>query len=385
MKKIILSFILTLSITHNILANFETKLSGGFDFASGTLFDKKENDKNNFTFSSKGYLFLNNKYQFDNQNIIGLNINANITAQSTYPSGSYIHFTSDFGKFEFGSTKCAGKKMQITALDLAKSKSWSDFVSLEDKKHKNANFIIGTKLLIDKDSKHNEYSRKISYFSPKILDKIQFGFSYIPDSENIGYASQKTSHEWINNHHMKDGSVAKINSSVKNAFSYGVSFESPLKVGSDLKIVFNGKYGTPTKKAEIKKKDGSIETQLVSDLNSYNMGAIITDGSLSYSASYGNQNKSLTSELIHGMNRDSSWFGFGIAYDQGPVGAAINYYNSDNRGNKISLISFSTDYRISKGLKTYFETSFFNTKIPTEKEDKKTNGTILVLGMKVSF
>ena len=51
MKKIILSFILILSVTNNILANFETKLYGGFDFASGTLFDEKQNDKNNFNFS----------------------------------------------------------------------------------------------------------------------------------------------------------------------------------------------------------------------------------------------------------------------------------------------------------------------------------------------
>jgi hypothetical protein len=388
----LLLFITSLiQIRYSYASHVEAKVSGSFDFSSGTVFYKKNEKKNTdpkFIFLTKACFYSDIKYiidkAIDKANFVGLYLNIKPTAKASFTSGSYIYSTSKLGKFELGSPKEAGKKIQITSLNLAKSKSWESFVNLKDLKYKNASFITGTKIQINKDSKHNEFSRKISYFTPKLFDKIQFGISYIPDSENIGYGPQNMANPTKYTYYMDDGLKAEIHSSLKNAISYGVSFENSLTENVDFKLAFDGKYGKPAKKAEIKPKNGPSKEVNLSDFNIYNIGGIITRGCFSYSASYGNLNKSLTSEQIHKNNRDSSWFGLGIAYDQGPVGAAINYYNSDNMGSKLSLISFSTDYKIRKGLKTYFETSFYKTEI-NEKKDSKNSGTILVLGMKVSF
>jgi hypothetical protein len=376
-----------MQIKHSYASYLEAKVSGSFDFSSGTVFYTKKEKKNTdpkFIFLTKASLYSDIKHVISQGNLIGLYINVKPTAKANFVSGSYMYSTSRIGKFELGSPKEAGKKMQITALNLAKSKSWESFVNLKDPKYKNASFITGTKIQINKDSKYNEFSRKISYFTPKLFDKIQFGISYIPDSENIGYSAQNMPNPTKYTYYMEDGSRAEIHSSLKNAISYGISFENSLTENVDFKLAFDGKYGKPAKKAEVKSKNGIIKEIHLSDFNIYNIGGIITRGCFSYSASYGNLNKSLTSELIHKNNRDSSWFGLGISYDQGPVGAAITYYNSDNRDNKLSLISFSTDYKIRKGLKTYFETSFYNTEIEGKK-DNKNSGTIVVLGIKVSF
>lgn len=382
-RLLIIIFFILYQVNKANTSYVETKISGSFDFSSAHIFTKKK-DSPNFIFFTKALFYSDIKYVLNDENLIGFYLNLKPTSRTSMTSGSYIYYISKIGKFEFGSPKEAGKKLQINSLDISKSKTWENFINLNDKKNSNVSFITGTKIQINKDSKLNEFSRKISYFTPKFNDKFQMGLSYIPDSENLGYAPHNMNNPTNYTFYMDDGSKAIIHTSLKNIFSYGISFEDYLDQNIDYKIAFNGKFGKPSKKAKIKKKNTKDKEVLLSNFNIYNIGGLISRGCWSYSASYGNLNKSLTSEIIKNDKKDSSWFGLGVSYNQGPVGAAINYYNSDNIGNKLSLISFSTDYRIRKGFKAYFETSFYNTKIDTIN-DSDIHNTVMVLGMKISF
>jgi hypothetical protein len=382
-----LKFLLFITIfTTNSYADFTSKITGEFNFFSGTLFDdNKDEEKKKFAFMTNAKIGINTIYELDSSSI-GLYLNGQTTTQMSSLSGSYFYLSSNIGKIELGSPKAAGSKMEIKASKLAKSNSWKYFANLNPKKGSNISYITGTKVFFDKDYKYHEYSQKISYFTPKFFDKIQFGISYIPNSENINSAPKEEAALTKYTYYLEDGREATVHTGLKNAISYAVSFEQNLTDGLDLKIAFDGKYGKPSHKSKIKNKDKLIEEVTISDLNSYNIGAIISSGSFSYAISYGNANKSLTSPLIQGEICDSSWFNLAASYDQGPVGAAINYYNSDHLGNKLSALSLSTSYKITRGLKTYFETSFFD-KEPkkSESDDKNNSGTILVIGMKVTI
>jgi hypothetical protein len=388
MKRNILLFVFITGFINNTYSDFLIKPYGSVDFSSGTLFnneDEKKNDKQNFVFFSRATLGINGKYQFDNKNTAGISCNLKTTALTSKSLWSYIYLSSDIGRFEFGSQKDAGKKMQIESSNLAKSKSWKFFAPLQSQKNRNEAFITTTEVF-DKRSIIYKPGLKISYFTPKILDKIQFGISYIPDSPNTGYGPVNKKNPSKYNYFMDDGSVATIDTSIKHAISYGVSFEHNISDGVDLKLAFNGIHGKPSKEAIIKNKDKSKKQKVeVSNLNSYNFGTIITNGAFAYAISFGSFNKSFTSELIQGKDRDSYWLGLGTSYDQGPVGAAINYYKSNDHGNELTLKSFSTSYQIARGLKSYFEISLFNKKSANKPKEKRDDGTVLVLGMKVSF
>ena len=239
--------IIAIMITHNSYATMDFDLSGGFQFFSGDVFDleknqnKKKKDLRAPRFMTKGHISVKGKHKLDDESSIGADINILTTAKPSFNNGTYIYYDSTkFGRIELGSMKDAGRKMQITSLSVSTSQAWKYFAPLQDSDYPNASFITNTQVFINKDSKNHEYSRKFSYFTPKIGDKLRVGISYIPDSENIGGGLINATHPNNYKYKLDDGSLATISSAVKNAICYGVSYESNISDVIDFKIALNG-------------------------------------------------------------------------------------------------------------------------------------------------
>jgi len=127
--------------------------------------------------------------------------------------------------------------------------------------------------------------------------------------------------------------------------------------------------------------DNQINTDIsASSFTRIGLGGILNSGSLSYVMSYSQENSVISQDdeedRIYSINN-------AISYEQGPVGASLGLFVNNILGNRLSTISFSSDYEISKGLKSYFELSryFAHTKYNDMKNDK---GLLFILGLKVS-
>jgi len=230
----------------------------------------------------------------------------------------------------------------------------------------------------------SDYSRKITYFTPKISlsdnHRIQVGLSYVPDSSNMG-------HEKIDIDKQNQPVVStKYNFVIKDAISYGVVYDGKISDQLETKIAFVGEHGKTHAFNKGDKKRANIKFK---DLNTYVVGGMLTYEKISVSASYGNYNKSLTAKEVDLISRDSSVYGFGAKYTIGKYAFSINQFNSSHKKNKLSATSFAVDYNIVQGLKTYLQSTFYqaNGKYLENNVIKsdKNKGTLIFLGAKISF
>ena len=93
----------------------------------------------------------------------------------------------------------------------------------------------------------------------------------------------------------------------------------------------------------------------------------------------------------------SDFKNIGIAYGFGPINFSITHLNSNNMGNKLSAISFGSDFKIGKGKLTglvpYIEYTKFSMQgqgvylqsTQTYYEPIKNTGYVMLFGMRFIF
>ena len=84
----------------------------------------------------------------------------------------------------------------------------------------------------------------------------------------------------------------------------------------------------------------------------------------------------------------------GVGYAQGPVNLSITYFESklykstNNSANKLSNMVVGMDYRVSKGLLTYFEIARFkmdDNEVFSNNNNNLNKGIIILSGCKIKF
>jgi len=282
------------------------------------------------------------------------------------PFGIYIE--SDFGKFELGSDKSAGKKMKITGYksSCATGNGWDSFIISSPK----VNNIT-------------DYSRKVTYFTPKFGSedhKFQVGISYVPDTSNAGHAG-------IDKNNLHNPVVASdFKFVIKDGVSYGATYEGKFSDELSAKLAFVGERGKPI---AYNKSDSSKSDVKFKDLNTYNIGGEITYNQVSVAGSYMNYNKSLTNSSIDTRGRNTGIYSAGIKYNflSKKCAASLNHFHSDNKKNKLDASSLGFDYLITNGIKAYAQVTYYKTKGFDLKRNiqDKSKGTITIIGGKISL
>lgn len=330
-------------------------------------------------------------------------------------NGSHIFVESDFGKVELGSPHDAGAKMRITGNNvIAGTGGWSSYTNSKSDHLKyfgpagsvategiEPEFLSGAEYFFDSvfktklDQSHDraEPSRKISYFTPQ-FNGWQFGVSYIPDSGNTGgnVTNEKPdkTKSGVNDHKMPSGETFNINRNVKDGFSVGAVYEYNIDDGIDLKLAATGEYAKAAGGASKKQTTNSPAVQYkLADLKTYNLGAVLTYGNFSYSASYGSLGKSLTTPEYHKTSRHVSHYNGAVAYSQGPIKTSISYFKSTRFTNTVDTVAIGTEYKFMPGLVPYAEIAYFRAKgRPSYYPDapkKQTKGTVALIGARLKL
>lgn len=325
-------------------------------------------------------------------------------------NGSHIFMESEFGKVEVGSPISSASNMMLDGGTIAAATfddwgRYAEFAPQHLKQTSNidptfvtfAEFFLDSKLVtsLDTRSYSSEPSRSISYYTPKFglseSTKIQVGVTYTPDSSNTGADNPGTDSSGTDIRTVENATIEKfeINRTVKDAVSAGIALEQNISDGIDLKVAFTGEYGAAAGKATKFNKNNTQETFKLSNLRTYNIGAVLNCGNFSYAGSFGSLGKSLTTPEFHKTGRKTNYYSGTVAYKQGPFAASVSYFKSDQFKNTVDAVSVGTHYLLAPGFKPYAEISGFSLKGKPEFEQtlpkKKTRGTVALIGAKLSL
>lgn len=348
------------------------------------------NRQKQYGFSSSGNFVVNYQLVADNGIKYGAKIGIEQTTKNNRGAPISIYIESDFGKFELGSDISAGKKMRITGYNssCATGNGWDAFIIPSPKSGKDSLVPYVTNFCSFLDSKCRtsnltEYSRKVTYFTPKFgseVHKVQVGISYIPDTSNAGHGGIRD-----NNLHTPVG-ASNFKFAIKDGISYGVVYEGKYNEELSAKLSLAGERGKPI---AFNKSDDIKSDLKFKDLNTYNIGGEITYNQVSVSGSYMNYNKSLTNSTVDTRGKSTDIYSAGVKYNflDKKYAVSLNHFHSNNKKNKLDASSLGFDCLITKGIKAYAQMTYYKTKgfdIKNNIQDKS-KGTIAIIGSKISL
>ena len=413
--------------------DLKMQLLGRFNFQSGYVKQSKNpgvdtyvsNNRKNFGFNTNAYVGAKITAEQDEMKygaIFALSTSTRKTGSPTYDR-SHIFVETKAGKLELGSNFSSSGAMSVDAFEIARATGGdgTDYAGTFDsgKATKGAMTISAAPmypgLMLDSnnlDQTNSESSRKVTYYTPE-FNGFQFGASYIPDSGNLGTLSIKDKSDAINSnpnvYTVTTGTTTTTYTEqkpVKDAYTLGLSFNHSISDFASVKFAAVGEYGKPVKNSGSSSAvttlpapagggaapdpTTEVKNYKLAKLNTYQFGGVLTLGNYALSASYTNLGKSLTSAQVNGAKRNTTLYGFGGSYNQGPVGISLVYSKAKKFGNTMDSYTLGTDYKLAPGFLPYAEVVYFNGKaspLAVYKDNTKVKfkGMIFILGAKLAF
>lgn len=393
-------------------------LKGYFEFESGfrnqskiKAADKKvSHNRDTFAFHSRSAFYTKGQNEF-NDVTYGAKIVLVPTALRKSGgdfNGSHLFVITDYGKFEAGSPIDSSSQMSVGAGDIvAGGGTWYRYAkkSPSSFKFRGASSTIATSSDFWLDGSlsssvpnrvySDEPSRSISYYTPKVAltpsTKFQAGITFTPDTSNTGADGLTKQSSGVDKRIVSENGkeVFEIDRTSKDVISGGFTVEQNITDGVDVKIGATGETGRSAGKAVRKSGDKKIAEYSLSDLKSYNVGAVVTLGNFAVAGNYGSLGKSLTTKEYYRTGRATNYCEGAVAYNQGGFKTSVKYFESEQYKNKAQAIILGTDFNLAPGLKPYASISTFNIKAKPEfypeAEKRKTRGTVGILGAKLSL
>lgn len=391
------------SANPSLAAENKVKMGGIYDFQA--IHYKSNGDTNQrvvstrnkeFGFYTSGNIFVDYQLIAENGNLYGAKISLEHTTVNDRAVPFFLYIESELGRVEGGAESSAGKKMRINGYSAScgPGNGWNSRVIASPSNpakpsEKLIPYITNFCSFLDsktRTSLRSDYSRKVTYFTPKMAlaekHHIQLGISYIPDSSNMG-------HDDINVDKQNPPVVSpKYKFVIKDGISYGITYTGKFRDKLETKLSFVGEYG---KTHAFNKADNTKSSIKFKDLNTYVIGGILTYEKISFSAAYGNYNKSLTAKEVDLISRDSYVYGYGAKYTMGKYAFSINQFRSSHKKSKLNATSLGMDYEIALGLKAYLQTNFYQANgkymdaSSNTVKSNKNHGMLTFLGAKISF
>ena len=129
----------------------------------------------------------------------------------------------------------------------------------------------------------------------------------------------------------------------------------------------------------------------IAGMRTYNIGAVLNYGVMSFAGSYTDLGKSLTSVEVDGAGkRKTKYYTAAAAYNQGPVGVSLFYARGQRLKNAVNSYTLGTDYKLAPGFVPYVEVTYFKgkgQKLPVIKNTTNLTrkGTIALIGATLKF
>ena len=230
-----------------------------------------------------------------------------------------------------------------------------DFVSTPDLVLDHGTFVGAS------SDRTSENLNKISYYTPRFAG-FQAGVSYLFDTDSSANRGQVLTSALSND---DDGQA-------ENVLLGGINYEGKFDAIT-FGLAATGEYGD------------AEETSTTEDLRSWNVGGKVGYMGFSVAASYGDLGDSLTTGATLGNER--SYWNVGGAYETGPFGFSVTYFESESElaaggTNDFSNLSFSTDYKLAPGLTPYAEVDFVDIDPAAGAEN---DATIFLAGTQIQF
>jgi hypothetical protein len=405
-----------------VVSDLELKLSGFAHFQAGLRNQSKlDGDEKNVSSNRKSFAFFNEaalaadaSKELNDITYGGKVVLVPTAKRKGSPdyNGSHIYLKSDFGKIEAGSPIAPSAQMMIDGGTIAAATfddwgRYAKFSTAHLKQKSNvdptfttfAEFFLDSKLTTTLPSRSysSEPARSVAYYTPNFelgsSTKLQVGVSYTPDSSNTGADNPNVNSSGEDVRKVETGGIDRftIDRNVKDAFSGGVTLEQNFADGLDAKLALTGEYGKSAGRAKKYATADDTNPQLfkLSNLRTFNIGAVVNVGNFSYAGSFGSLGKSLTTAEFHKTGRRTDYYSGTVAYKQGPFAASVSYFKSDQFKNTVDAVSVGTNYLLAPGFKPYAEVSSFILKgRPEFRPDlskKKTRGTVALIGAKLSL
>lgn len=352
---------------------------GGFiDFQAGV-----RDEDNVYDVNEAGHKFQNDtevQIRVDGKSDSGLgygaviemeaDLNADASSPDTNADKTFVYLDGGWGRFEMGSNSGVTKTMKVDAGTFARATGgiegdWWKYVDAPS-----STYIISPELNTDHGvltggasatalNDMREDAQKITYYSPR-FNGFQVGLSYTPDTADVG---QNNSGSF---------SADNVAGDAENVWGVGIGYGAQWN-----DVAFNlsatGEWG-----------DAESATQ--EDLQGYAFGANVIWSGFTFGGSWGTQQDSL---MTLASNTDSDFWDLGLAYDFGPFGASIGYFQSTmetaaTTEYEFSNISVGADYSLAPGLVPYVEVSFFEFDEPVTGTTDN-DGSVILVGTELTF
>jgi hypothetical protein len=413
MRKIFLLAALVGATTSVMADGLTAKIEGMLNFETGFRKQSKvpaasknvSSDRRNFAMDSDAHIAATISNEMDMIKY-GARVDLQTTTKgsgSSSFSGSHIFTESSYGKWQFGSDFDAGTQMRIDGFNVARGSgdNWTKYAWF-DGEADGISWVQtpGASILSGKYRVDNgvETSRKVTYFTPKFADKVQVGVSYIPDTTNLGIASLSSRYDAKAARTIDVANVRYTEKpGAKDAFSVGATFEHEISDGVNIKVALTGEVGKSSAKGT---KENTVNSVVVPNtkteykvdgMRTYNIGAVLNYGVMSFAGSYADLGKSLTSVEVDGAGkRKTKYYTAAAAYNQGPVGLSVFYTRGQRLKNTVNSYTFGTDYKLAPGFVPYVEVTYFKGKgkqLPVFNNPAKLTrkGTIALIGATLKF
>jgi predicted porin len=333
------------------------------------------------------------------------------------PNPSYLYLESLIGKFELGAGKTVMTQMSITGWDTSCGigDSWSIYYK-GDPDDRGVSYMEDFCNFLDFSHRKKgsvDFSRKISYFTPKIYG-FQAGVSYIPDASNSGSDPLSTGHDTYRNpgiedvynqikadptlasdekrlDKIKDKDWNKIN--VTHGVSAAVKYEYDIAEEVKVAVSLTGEYAKANNSQ--KTPDPLPAEQKKADLLNWIIGGKVSYNNIDLAGSYRNAGKSFTSEWQDGKEEDarqSYGYDVGVKYKFGNAAASLNYFHSNAKKSELNTVSIGADYTLAPGLTPYVQAVKFggvgkykDLSDASIKDDKKAAGYLFIIGTRLKF
>jgi hypothetical protein len=352
---------------------------------------KLSTHKKRYGFHSTGNFLLDYQMFSESGFKYGAKIGIEQTTKNNRGAPLAIYVESDYGKLELGSAQSAGQTMKLTGYksSCATGNGWDAYIISSPTVNDVTTVPYVTSFCSFLDSKTRtsrltDYSRKITYFTPKFGNedhKIQVGISYIPDTSNAGHSKVDANslHEPV--------TASDFKFAIKDGVSYGLTYEGSFNEDLSAKVAIVGERGKPVAFDKVALTKSGLKFK---DLNTYVIGSEVTYSQVSVAGSYMNYNKSLTNSTIDTGGRNTGIYTFGAKYNFLTKHAvSLNHFHSNHKKNKVDATTLGADYFITDGIKAYAQFTYYKTKgldiksVPNVSD--KSKGTIVILGSKISI
>lgn len=285
--------------------------------------------------------------------------NANTSLDNTYLWLAH----NDWGRMEFGSNDSADASMRIGADNIAVASggiagNWfqaaiskrsdgqvspNEFLLTPWNVSDNAlNFDFNTNST--SVTTYQEKARKITYYSPKWYG-FQGGFSYTPDSQNVGNASL-----------MPNTAGSVYSTGLSDVYSGGITWDG--RISNDLMggVSLVGIWGSARPGV-----DDSQRRVKSAYTRGFDLGTMLMYRDFKFALSYGfldntglqsHQSKHVPNSVMYGTT--------GLSYNWNKLHTSFTYFYGHKNGNQAHVASLGAEYALATGIMPYAETTFYD-------------------------